>query len=61
VPPHNLVQMSILIAGIIFFIAAPVLAASNIVPQGGDVFIGENGIDVSSFLPRCNKNQRRVC
>ena len=48
-PPHNVILISIIIAGIIF-IAAPVLAVSNIVPQGGDVFIGENGLDLSSFI-----------
>ncbi|HVP93556.1 MAG TPA: DUF3821 domain-containing protein [Methanoregulaceae archaeon] len=48
-PPHHIVLISIVISGIIL-ITAPVGAVLNIVPQGGDVFIGENGLDVSSFI-----------
>ncbi len=45
-------QLSIVIAVFIFFlvIAAPVHAVVNIIDQGGDVFIGEQGLDISAAV-----------
>ena len=45
-------RMKLIIAGLFLLAlcAFPVLAANNVVPAGGDIFIGEQGLDVSACV-----------
>jgi len=44
-------NMGLIILAVIFLFVLPVTAAINTISQGNTVFIGEDGLDVSGFIP----------